>query len=279
MTKAGNRYRAFVRFPSSGRWRYGIRLGRHDQFVGSLLVRPAVPVLQQPHGIVQESDGKLLVADFRANAVFRLDPLTGEGSTVVRVPGPRDIRRSPDGKLLVSSGLNVLELDAAARTTRVMVRGAGPLEGIAPAADGSVYVVEDQARIVRIRRDGLRSVLAQGLNGVHGILGTADGVIVCESFAGNVRLLSESGMRTLASGLGNPSSAAEAPGGFYVTEFSAGRLSLLTRSGDVTPIASVASPGPVALDASGRPLVGTIDGRIVRVDPGTGRVTQLWPRR
>ncbi len=122
-------------------------------------------------------------------------------------------------------------------------------------------------------------MLAEGLNGVHGILASAAGLVVCESFAGNVRLVSESGMRTLASGLGNPSSVAEAPGGFYVTEFSAGRLALVTRAGEVTSVASVASPGPVALDASGRPLVGTLDGRIVRADPGTGRVTQLWPRR
>jgi streptogramin lyase len=280
LTSAGNRYSASIRFPAAGRWRYGVRVGRRDRFVGSVLVRPAVPALQQPHGIVEETDGKLLVADFRSNAVFRLDPSTGEGSTVVRIPGPRDIRRAGDGKLLVSSGLSVLELDAVARRTRLLARAAGPLEGIAPASDGSIYVAEDQSRIVRLRRDGSRAVLAQGLNGVHGILATADGVVVCESFAGNVLLVSESGRRTLASGLGNPSYAAEAPnGGLYVTEFSANRVSLLEPSGRVQAIAAVPSPGPVVVDRAGRLLVGSLAGEIHRVDPGTKRVTRIWPRR
>lgn len=174
----------------------------------------------------------------------------------------------------------MLELDAAARTTRVRVRAAGPLEGIAWASDGSIYVVEDQTRIVRIRPDGTRWVLAQGLNGVHGILASTDGVIVCESFVGNVRVASESGIRTLASGLGNPSYAADAPNGaFYVTEFSANRVSLVELSGRVQEVAAVSPPGPVIVDRVGRLLVGRLAGEIHRVDPVTERVTRIWPRR
>jgi hypothetical protein len=90
-------------------------------------------------------------------------------------------------------------------------------------------------------------VLADGLNGVHGILSTAEGVVICESYAGNVRLLApDSRLLTLASGLGNPSYAAPGPdGGVYLTEFSANRLSL----------------------------------RIRRVDPATGQPTLVWPPR
>jgi streptogramin lyase len=239
-----------------------------------------VPVLQQPYGIVEENDGKLLVADFRANAVFRLDPSTGEGSVLARVRGPRDLRRTGEGKLLVSSGPNVLELDPTTRTTRVRARAAGPLEGIAQAADGSVYAAEDQARIVRLRSDGSRAILADGLNGVHGILATSEGVAVCESFAGNIRLVTESGMRMLAGGLGNPSYAAEAPdGGLYVTEFSASRVSLVEPSGRVQEVAAVESPGPIAVDRAGLLLVGSLAGEIHRVDPATKRVTRIWPRR
>ena len=181
--------------------------------------------------------------------------------------------------LLVSSGRNVYELDPRTRALRVGVQAAIRLEGVAPAPGGGLYVVEGQSRIVHIAADGSRAVLADGLNGVHGILSTPEGVVVCESYAGNVRLVTEKGTRTLASGLGNPSYAAPAPdGGVYVTEFSANRVSLVERSGAVRALALVNQPGPIAPDGAGRLLVGSLGGTISRVDPMTGRVSRVWPR-
>lgn len=272
-------YRASVVFPAAGRWRYGVRLRKRDHFVDSVGVRGQAPALRMPFGIVEEARGTLLVADFPQSAVFRLRPATGEGRILARVEAPRDLRASPDGKVLVSSGSRVLELDPATGVARVRARASAGLEGVAPGPDGSVYAVEEQARIVRLGADGSRSVLADGLSGVHGILPTADGLVLCESYAGNVRMLAaDGGLRTVASGLGNPSYAAPGPdGAVYVTEFSANRLSLVDRSGSVRQVAPVGSPGPVALDHRGRLLVGSIDGRIRRIDPATGRATLVWP--
>ena len=278
LARSGRAHRASVVFPAAGRWRYGVRIGRSDRLVGTVNVRPRVPVLQQPHGVVEEPGGTLLVADFRENAVFRLEPGRGEGATLARVPGPRDLRPFAGGKLLVSSGVSVLELDPITGRTRPLARGAAELEGVAPAPNG-FDVVEEQTRIVRLGADGSREVLADGLNGVHGILRTAEGLVICESFAGNVRLLAPDGsLRMLATGLGNPSAAVEAPAGLYVTEFSADRVSLITRSEAVRSIATVSSPGPIAVDRAGKLLVGQIGGRVSRIDPATGRVTQIWPR-
>lgn len=256
-----------------------MRLRKRDHVVGTVAVRGRAPALRMPFGIVEEARGTLLVADFSQSAVLRLHPATGEGRILARVDAPRDLRASPDGNLLVSSGSRVVELDAATGLTRVRARAAGALEGVAPGPDGSVYAVEDQVRVVRLGADGSRSVLADGLNGVHGILPTADGLVLCESYAGNVRVLTpDGGLRTLASALGNPSYAAPGPhGAVYVTEFSANRLSLVDRSGRVRQVAPVASPGPVALDRRSRLLVGSIDGRIRRIDPATGRTTLVWP--
>lgn len=279
LKRAGTRYRAVVTFPAAGRWRYGVRIGKRNRFVGSVLVRPAVPALGQPYGIVEEPQGTILVGDFRAGAILRLNPATGDGAVLVRVPEPRDLRATDGGRLLVSSRNTVLEVDPVTRRLRVRARAAGALEGIAPAEGGAVYAVEEQSRIVRLDADGTRRVLADGLNGVHGILLTAEGVVVCESFAGNVRLVTQGGVATIAVGLGNPSYAAPAPDGrLYVSEFSTDRVSLVERSGRVTEVARIRSPGPIALERTGRLLVGTIDGRIFRVDPETGRSTVVWPR-
>ena len=173
----------------------------------------------------------------------------------------------------------MLEVDPAERAVRLRGRAAGPLEGVAVGADGSLYVVEDQTRVVQLAADGSRRVLADGLNGVDGILATADGIVVCESYAGNVRIVTEAGMRTIAAGLGNPSYAVEAPGGgLYVTEFMAGRVAHVDRMGGVRQIAPIRSPGPISLDRSNRLLVGALHGRIYRVDPATRRIERLWPR-
>ena len=279
LTRSGRGYRASVVFPAAGRWRYGVRVGARDRLVGALTVRPRVPVLQQPVGVVEEAGGTLLVADFRANAVFRLEPTRGEGSILARLPGPRDLRPLGGGKLLVTSGVGVIELDPASRRTRPLARGEAKLEGVAPAPNGNFDVVEAQTRIVRLGADGSRQVLADGLDGVHGILRTAEGLVICESFAGKIRLLTpDGGLRTLATGLGNPSAAAETSEGIYVTEFSAGRVSLIPRSGPVRLIATVSSPGPIVLDRAGRLLVGGLGGEVSRIDPATGRVTRIWPR-
>lgn len=280
LVRSGRRFHAYVMFPAPGRWRYGVRLGNRDRFVGSILVRAAVPELQQPYGIVEEAGGSLLVADHRSSAILRLHPSTGNSAVVARVPFPRDLRPAGNGKLLVSSGRTVIELDPRTRELRHRHVLPARLEGIAPAPGGGVYAVEGQSRVVRVEPGGARTVLVEGLNGVHGILATPGGLVVCESFAGNVLLVTVTGTRTLASGLGNPSYAAPAPGGgVYVTEFSADRISLVEPSGFVRAVAAVERPGPLVLDAQGRLLVGSVDGRISRVDPATGRVGRVWPRR
>jgi len=279
LLRAGRRHRAWVTFPEAGRWRYGVRIGSRDRFVGSVLVRPAVPRLQQPYGIVAQTGGALLVADYRSDAIIRLVPARGGAAIFARIPRPRDLRPAANGTLLVSSGRNVYVLDPRTRALRVGARAASRLEGVAPEPGGGLYVVEGQSRIVHIAADGSRAVLADGLNGVHGILSTVDGLVACESFAGNLRIVTGKGTRILAGGLGNPSYAAPAPdGGVYVTEFSANRVSLVERSGAVRALASVSQPGPIAPDGAGRLLVGSLDGTISRIDPTTGRVSRVWPR-
>jgi hypothetical protein len=278
LERAGARYRAFVSFPTPGAWHYGVRLAARTLFAGSVLVRPGRPAIQQPFGLVEEPAGTLLVADWRAGIIFRLDLRRREGIVLARVRAPRDLTRAPDSRILVASDREVLELDpATGRVRRVATAGAF-IGGLAAAADGTLYVNEDQSRIVRIAGDGTRELLASGLDGVHGVLLTPEGLVVCESFGGRVLRLEGAATRVLARGLANPSYAARAAdGALYVSEFLAGRVSRLAPDGSIESVGSVPSPGPVLLDRAGRILVGTLDGSIYRIDPATRRSTLVYP--
>ena len=66
LLRAGRRHRAWVTFPEAGRWRYGVRIGSRDRFVGRPSSVWRFPRLQQPYGIVAQTGGALLVADYRS---------------------------------------------------------------------------------------------------------------------------------------------------------------------------------------------------------------------
>ena len=278
LERVGRRYRAFVSFPTAGLWRYGVRVERRTIFAGSVNVRPFPPLVRQPFGVLEEPERTVLVADWDAGIVYRLDLAHRDGVVLTRVPAPRDLKWAPDrSHVLVASARAVLELDRSTGTTRRLATAEASVGGID--SDGeALYVNEDGARVVRIGPDGGRSVLADGLDGVHGLLVTPEGLVVCESFAGRVLLIRGGRVEVLASGLGNPSYAARASdGSLYVTEFLAGRVTRLDPSGGTTPVADVSQPGPISFDRDGRLLVGTLGGTIVRVDATNGRAVRVYP--
>lgn len=278
MRRARGRYSATVVFPNAGRWRYGVRVGRRVRFAGEVLVLPARPRLQQPFGVVEEADGTMLVADWQGDRIYRLSPKTRDGIVVARIPEPRDLEWTPDGRLLVASGDRVLELDPANGATRVVLDAGVFVGGIAALADGTLFVNEDGTTIARVSPSGRRTVLATGLDGIHGLTWTDKGLVACESYAGRVLRLTGDDMAVLASGLANPSYAAPAvEGGLFVTEFGANRVSHLRADGTAEPLADVPQPGPISITHDGKLLVGSLDGRIYGVDAATGAVRRVYP--
>ena len=124
---------------------------------------------------------------------------------------------------------------------------------------------------------GRRRVLATGLDGVHGLLWTSAGLVVCESGTGTVFLLTRGGRRrVLADGLDLPSFAAPAGDGIYVTEFGAGRITRVARSGAVSEVAELFRPTALSVTADGALVVTGLDGEVARVDPDTGEVDSLY---
>ena len=111
--------------------------------------------------------------------------------------------------MLVSSGARVLALNLRTRKTTLYATARNYLLGIALAPDGWLYGSEnvfgsEQTTLVRIR-GGTREVLGE-FHGVHGILVTADGLILSESYGGRVLHFDPETKTTevLASGLEEP---------------------------------------------------------------------------
>jgi sugar lactone lactonase YvrE len=163
--------------------------------------------------------------------------------------------------------------------TQRLLRAADVVLGVAVTADGTIYASEGGTTIVRRGQGGLREVVAQGFDGVHGMLATGSGILLAEAFGGRVLLLELDGStRELARGLGNPSYLARARDGtIYLTEFTASRVSRLMADGTAQRVAAVPSPGGIAAAPGGSLLVVTLDGRVVRVAPASGAKRTVYP--
>jgi YVTN family beta-propeller protein len=71
-----------------------------------------VPVFREPHHMALTPDGhSLLIGDTAGNALFYLDPRTGEVQKHITVSDPYQIVFSPDGRLLTVAGLARDQID------------------------------------------------------------------------------------------------------------------------------------------------------------------------
>jgi sugar lactone lactonase YvrE len=243
---------------------------------------PQQPTVIQPYDLQPLANGKVLVTDLPANAVYELDPARKAGRLVARIAQARELVLLKDGRVLVSSGLNVLALNPRTGRTTRYASANDYLLGIALAPDGWLYGSEnsigsEQTTLVRIRA-GKREVLGE-FHGVHGILPVADGLILSESYGGRVLHVDpeRKEVRVLATGLKNPSVTVPASnGGWFVSEFFGARVDHLWPDGHITKVAPVFKPGAIAYDSrhrligitqSGRTLFRVVRGRAVTIYP------------
>ena len=71
-----------------------------------------IPMLREPHHMVLTPDGaSLLVGDTAGNAVFFLDPATGDVQRRVTISDPYQLQYSPNGKWFVVAGLARNQID------------------------------------------------------------------------------------------------------------------------------------------------------------------------
>ena len=275
LRRRGTAYRARVVLPRAGRWRYGVLVGRRTTFVGAVAVLPRRLRLGEPFDVVEQADHSYLIADRTRDAVYRLRGR--ELRKLVSVPNPRDLEPAPGGRVLIASGRNVLALDPERGTVATVATADNDVLGIARMADGAIVVSDFGSRLLRFD-GGRKDVLATGLDGVHGLLATDRGLIVCESSTGRVlRLRGDGTIDVMGSGLDKPSFAAPAgDGALYVSEFGSGRISRLAPPEAPTPVAQVPEPAAISVASDGRLLVASLIGRVARVDPANGRVEWLY---
>jgi YVTN family beta-propeller protein len=81
-----------------------------------------IPVLREPHHMALTPDGKsVLVGDTAGNAVFFLDPQTGEMQRRLTMSDPYQLQFSPDGKWLTIAGLARNQIDIYDAATFALV--------------------------------------------------------------------------------------------------------------------------------------------------------------
>jgi hypothetical protein len=245
--------------------------------VVSLLLAPPRPLLVVAPFDVVEAGPYWVVTDRDAGAVYRVNRASRRWMRVARVPEARELEKVDERTVLVTSGPRVLRLDVVTGRVRVVARARATILGLVRGRDGVLYVSEEGKRVVRVERGGVRRVLVDGRNGVHGLALDGGRLIACESYGGNVLSVDTGSgeVTTLAHDLGNPSYAVPVQGGLYVSEFTGDRIDLLHADGSVTLVARVRRVGPLFLARDGRLLAVTLQPSVVRVDPRTGRVERL----
>ncbi len=238
----------------------------------------ARPTLDQPYDILALPGGKLVVTDLPKGLVYELDPGRHTGRVLARIPEARELERLPDGRILVTSRARVLALDTRTGKTSVYAVAHSYLLGIALAPGGRLYASENvpghEETTVVLLRHGVRSVLAENLRGVHGILVTTKGLILGESYAGRVLRLDPKTrqIEVLATGLVYSGFTLEAPGGgLFVSELGRNRISRIGADGHVTKVSDVFQPGPIAFDSRHRIVGLSQDGTIFRIVRGHAR--------
>jgi streptogramin lyase len=240
------------------------------------------PELLQPFDVLPLANGHLIVSDLALSRVLDVDPARGSARVVGNVGEARELERLPDGRVLVSSRERVWALDLRTHRKTLYATFKNYLLGIALAPDGWLYGSEnvtgsEQTTIARMR-GRTREVVVPTLHGVHEMLWTRAGLILCEAYGGRLLRLDPQTKQVtvLATGMKNPSSAVEAAaGGWFVSEFFGNRISHVWPDGHVTKVADVFKPGPLAFDSLHRIVGASMDDGVFRVV--RGRAITIYP--
>ena len=89
------------------------------------------PTLSQPFDLLPIAGGRFLLTDLPAGLVYSVDPVRRTARVVARIPEARELERLPDGRVLVTSGLEVRALNLRTGRTSVYARAQNYLLGIA----------------------------------------------------------------------------------------------------------------------------------------------------
>lgn len=224
---------------------------------------PAVPVAHLPGVVIEgaavDGAGRLYVTDLLGSRVLRVDHPGAAPVTVATVPGGAGgLAWAPDGALLVGTGAaagaavgdvvrpaGIARVDTATGAATTFATGLSAANGLAAAADGTVYATNDFGTLIgRVTADGRVDPAWARLPSANGAALSADGrwLHVARTFVN--------------------------PGVSRISTADPGHIEdLLTLGGPE----ALAAPDGLVLDSHDRPVVPTdVAGEVWRLD-GPGR--------
>lgn len=142
--------------------------------------------LRQPHSILFDRDGSLLICDLGNQRIRRLHPDTGVIETYEvtgeALRGPRTLAAGPDGDLFLAlrEGNAILRIDARTHAMQRIAPEAklsGP-KGLAYDPAGILYVADTESQTIRRidLKTGILSAVLGGLSRPHGVF-FANGIL------------------------------------------------------------------------------------------------------
>lgn len=202
-------YRARLQFPRSGVWKLTARAGGSRSGLGSIRVRAARLVFDQPTGIAATPDGSLLVVEFGFLRLVRIAP-RGQVTRVAALTKPWGVAQAKSGPIFASDLGWLKRIDPGQAPTIVATADPGIEIGPIAVLPNSDVVYSTASGLYRVPGGvaGTRQQLAPqiSLSSPHGIAVASNGTLLVSDTGNNLirRIDPTSGAATTFAAIGHP---------------------------------------------------------------------------
>jgi DNA-binding beta-propeller fold protein YncE len=270
-------YRARLVFPRSGVWKLTARAGASPSRLGSIHVRAARLVFDEPTGIAAGPDGSLLVVESGLLRLLRVSP-GGRVNRIVTFTKPWGVARTPSGTIFASDLGWLKRIDPGHTPTIVATADPGIEIGpiaVLPNGDVVYSTVSGLYRVAGGVAGAPQRLAPQiSLSGPHGIAATANGTLLVSDTGNNLvwRIDPASGLVTPFAAIAHPRGIGVAPDGtVYVAAADERRVVRFSASGERLGAVGPRFGDPYALTLAP-------DGTVYAIDAGArGFIRRIAP--
>jgi streptogramin lyase len=249
-------------------WKLAARAGGSRSKLGSVRVRFAPLVLDEPTGIDVNPDGSVLVVEFGLLRLVRVAPATARVSRLAVLTKPWGVARAPSGSIFVSDLGWLKRIDPAHAPTIVATADPGIEIGPVTVMPGGDVVYSTAWGLYRVAGGvaGTPQQLAANtpFSGPHGIAVASNGTLLVSDTGNNLirRVDPTSGAVTTFAAIGHPRGIDVAPDGtVYVAAADEHRVVRFSASGQRLGAVGPRFGDPYALAVAD-------DGTVYAIDAG-----------